>query len=232
LILAELAEKELHYEAVAVAPGFDGEFPNGLLGFDVRVSFSDVILARVDLKTADLKLSNIQTGNYSTNLVIPSPVLGPVTLPKQWAAVDAKIRGKSFRFISTHLEAFSPPVRVAQAGEIVAGPANTGLPTILLGDINASPEVPGDAAATLIAAGFVDVWSVAHPDQPGFTCCQAPDLLNLDSQLSQRIDLILARGGFEVIGMEIVGDDPADRTPSGRWPSDHAGVVATVQIPQ
>jgi hypothetical protein len=28
----------------------------------------------------------------------------------------------------------------------------------------------------------------------------------------------------------IVGDQPTDRLPSGLWPSDHAGVVVTVEL--
>jgi hypothetical protein len=33
-----------------------------------------------------------------------------------------------------------------------------------------------------------------------------------------------------VVSAEVVGDDPADRTTGGLWPSDHAGVVATLRI--
>jgi hypothetical protein len=41
--------------------------------------------------------------------------------------------------------------------------------------------------------------------------------------------LILFRGAIDVDDVELVGDKQADRTPSGLWPSDHAGVVATLQ---
>ncbi|NIL98463.1 MAG: hypothetical protein GTO53_11260 [Planctomycetales bacterium] len=81
-----------------------------------------------------------------------------------------------------------------------------------------------------MAAGFLDAWSETHPSDPGFTCCQDPDLLNPVSLNSQRIDLVLHRAGWESLAAEVVGEDPADRTPSGFWPSDHAGVVATVRM--
>jgi hypothetical protein len=32
------------------------------------------------------------------------------------------------------------------------------------------------------------------------------------------------------VSATVVGDAPADRTAGGRWPSDHAGVVATIQV--
>ena len=32
--------------------------------------------------------------------------------------------------------------------------------------------------------------------------------------------------------IDIVGADPSDRTPGGLWPSDHAGLVATIKLPQ
>jgi hypothetical protein len=32
--------------------------------------------------------------------------------------------------------------------------------------------------------------------------------------------------------VNLIGDTPADFTPSGLWPSDHAGVVATLTLPE
>ena len=44
------------------------------------------------------------------------------------------------------------------------------------------------------------------------------------------LDLILFRGPFKVDDVDVVGEDPDDRTESGLWPSDHAGVVATLEL--
>jgi hypothetical protein len=49
-------------------------------------------------------------------------------------------------------------------------------------------------------------------------------------QLRSRIDLVLIRDGVRARTAEVIGVDPALRTPSGLWPSDHAGVVARVMI--
>jgi len=227
LILDELAALGLSYERVAVAPGFDGEFPT-LLGKDVRMQVSDVILARTDLKTADLKILGTHTGSYQTFLELPT-VIGPIAFPRQWAAVDVKVRGLTFRFVSTHLEAFAPPIRQAQAIELLAAHAGRGVPTIYAGDFNAQPGT-GDAADILLAEGLVDTWVVANPGDLGYTSGQAADLRNEVSELDHRIDLVLTEGPFTVIAAQRVGHLAADKTPSGLWPSDHAGVVTTLAL--
>jgi len=228
ILLAELEARDLHYAVVAESTGLDGELPSST-GDDLRLTFRDVILARTDLPASELKLSNAQSGNFATNLVVP---LGgqPFTILRGWVAVDVKIRGKSLRFVTTHLEAFSELVQVAQANELLAGPANTNLPVVLVGDFNSNADGGGTATyGNLIAAGFADVWPLATADS-GFTCCQAEDLRNETSLLSERIDLALFRGDFTVDEVDILGETAADQTDSGLWPSDHAGVVATLRF--
>ena len=68
LLIDALAARGLAYERVATSIGWDIELPSAL-GFDVRHTDREVILARADLKTADLKLSNAQTGHFATNCV-------------------------------------------------------------------------------------------------------------------------------------------------------------------
>ena len=84
--------------------------------------------------------------------------------------------------------------------------------------------------ASIIASGFADAWAMRNPSSPGFTCCQATNLLNPTSTLIERVDLVLTRGPFHVGRASLVGDDAADRLPSGLWPSDHAGVVVTLEL--
>jgi endonuclease/exonuclease/phosphatase family metal-dependent hydrolase len=114
---------------------------------------------------------------------------------------------------------------------VLAGPAATDLPVIYVGDLNSPADGTGTTYNNAIAAGFVDAWSQAGVGD-GSTCCQADDLLNPNSMLSSRIDFILFRGDFTVRSVDVVGEDPANRTPSGLWPSDHAGVVATLRLPR
>ena len=227
LLQDALARRGLSYERVATFNGTDVELPAGLPPLlDVRFTDRVTLLARSDERRADLKLSNAQSGTYPTALTI-NTVAGPITAPRGWASVDVKIRGKSFRFITTHLEAFSPFVRNPQAAELLAGPAATDLPIVAVGDFNSGPGGDPTAYGILLDGGFSDAW----PDGDGLTCCHATDLHNPNPLLTKRIDLVLTRGGFETVSADVVGEDPADRTPGGLWPSDHAGVVATLQLP-
>jgi exonuclease III len=107
----------------------------------------------------------------------------------------------------------------------------TTLPLVFGGDFNT--HVDPLIYQTLINAQtrLTDAWKLLHPNQPGFTCCQAANLLNARSTLSLRIDLILSRDLAGVDNMKVFGDLPSDRTPSGLWPSDHAGLVATLRGP-
>jgi hypothetical protein len=73
----------------------------------------------------------------------------------------------------------------------------------------------------------------------GFTCCQDPGLRNDRSELDQRLDFLMvradsiggpdgnARGQFRTV---VVGDQRRDRTPSGLWPADHAGLYGSMRI--
>ena len=83
---------------------------------------------------------------------------------------------------------------------------------------------------TLLNAGLTDAWTAGNSGNPGPTCCQAPDLMNPTSLLSNRGDLLLTTGGFGTLGDSLVGNDLSDVTSNGLWPSDHAGVLATLDI--
>jgi hypothetical protein len=106
----------------------------------------------------------------------------------------------------------------------------------MAGDFNANADDPTDPTfltyETAIGAGLVDAWSEAHGSDPGYTCCQAQNLLNSASSLNQRIDLVFLGGDIGVDDIHLIGDAGSDRTPSGLWPADHAGVVATLEIPE
>jgi hypothetical protein len=71
------------------------------------------------------------------------------------------------------------------------------------------------------------------PAIAGFTCCQTETLDNPVSSLDSRIDMIFADFGDlvpEKIKASVLGDEPGDKTPSGLWPSDHAGVATKLSF--
>lgn len=227
LLLDAVADRGLDYQAAVVGIRADieapGITPQGLKDF--RMTIRDVILVRTDSHEKDLELSNAVQNNFVTNLVL-NTLVGPIRFIRGWASVDVSIDETMFRFINTHLEAFAEPVRFAQAGEILAGPANTELPVILLGDFNAAPGTP--TYARLADAGFID--AAVEEGEEGFTCCQDADLRNPVSDLTVRIDDVLFRGDVSSKDVRRVGHREKDRTDSGLWPSDHAGVVAKLEI--
>jgi hypothetical protein len=247
ILLEELDERDLHYAPVAVTKNFDVENPGDIdLGVetniqDIRLTDRDVILARTDLPSSELKLSNVQTANFQTNASLPIGTTGQfVTVLRGWGSVDVTSRGNKFRFINTHLEqegSFNQ-VQVAQGEEILSGPANTNLPVILVGDFNSQADTdpppvlpPGTLTyRNLIAAGFADAWRVTHPGELGNTFGHQPNLLCTTDDLTERLDLVLFRGTLSADAADVVGDEVDDDcTPSGLWPSDHAGVVATLR---
>lgn len=235
ILLDALEDRGLAYQEVVSIENFDGELPAFVPpagpALDVRLTDRDVILARTDLPAARMKLANAQADNFAAFLPIATP-FGDLELLRGWTSVDVKVRGKWVRLVNTHLEVQSfEPIQVLQAQELLAGPAATTLPAMVIGDLNsAGPPGPGDTATygLMTGAGFSDAWIDTHPGEDGFTCCQDADLMNAASSLDQRIDHVLHRGGFTATMADLVGEDEADMTPSGLWPSDHAGVVARV----
>jgi endonuclease/exonuclease/phosphatase family metal-dependent hydrolase len=242
ILLDALKARGLHYDVIAEETGFDAEFPGFLSESakklsDIRLTDREVILARTDLE-----LSNPQTGHFVTNLEFPISPDYTFVLQRGWASVDASVRGKTFRFVTTHLEADSEEVREAQAVEVVLGPANTSLPVILVADANSNANGDATTAAysTFIGAGFTDAWFEAHPGSFVSTCCadelMLSPVLPVPTDDEGRIDLVLFRGAsdFSTLGVNLLGTDPTtDRVFNGValiWPSDHFGVAAKLQI--
>jgi endonuclease/exonuclease/phosphatase family metal-dependent hydrolase len=230
-LLEELDRLGLHYAPVAIVTDFDFELPS-TLGIDIRRTDRDVLLVRIG---SGVTVSNVQARTFDTKLPFVSPLLGQLEVPSGWISADVKIRGEQFRFVTTHLDNLSPLVRLGQAFELSQGPTNTELPVVLLGDFNSDAESSdpdqNGAYQLLLGAGFLDAWSAAHPGVSGFTWpLHDEDPFTPFSTPSQRIDLVLFRGLNQVLSAELIGNETSDLTPSGLWPSDHAGVVVTLRI--
>lgn len=234
ILLDRLAAHGMHYTTVISRTNFNlagvGLFSFGLMG--LKFSEGSALLARTDLPTSQLQLSNPQQGGYQAAVTLNTAV-GPVTLGGGWLSVDVTTQGNTYRFITTHLTAITLTngVQAQQMQELLAGPATTTLPVMIAGDLNSLTT--GGAYTEAAGAGFTDEWTVANGEDNGYTCCQVlPTIINSKSNLYQRIDYVLARGPIAVEDMHLVGANPSARTASGLWPSDHAGLVATLQIGQ
>jgi endonuclease/exonuclease/phosphatase family metal-dependent hydrolase len=230
-LLDALAAKGLHYKVVAVQTNAVVDLPavdaNG--GF-ITVGFTDydAVLARTDLPTSELKISDIDMQHF--NLVLPFTVNGQ-TIPflRGWISLHAKVRGKEYKFVTTHLETFSPDIQAEQTSELLTGPLNTQLPLILAGDLNSDANqqswANGPAVTILEAAGFQDIWRKLRPINPGLTWPLFAEDPPGPATLRQRIDLILTRGDdLKAKSISRTGLSPSV---DGVWGSDHAGVFAT-----
>jgi endonuclease/exonuclease/phosphatase family metal-dependent hydrolase len=235
ILLQELAAAGAPYDVVRAQDEADIEGPAGAPFFkDFRLVQRDVILVKAGLG-GDVQLTNPQSANFASTLVIPTGTGQQITVKRGWTSVDATVNKRSFRFVNTHLEAFHPLIRLQQAQELVApsGPVGSAPgDVVLVGDINSGPELPVPANrlayGALVAAGMVDTWLATHPGDPGFTSGYDELLLDPPGTLEHRVDHVMVRGSVEILRSRLYGIDPDNRTPSGMWPSDHAGVLATV----
>jgi endonuclease/exonuclease/phosphatase family metal-dependent hydrolase len=226
-LTAALRARKLPYRFVAVNVNTDAEFPSGFPpSMDIRLTMRNALLMRTDRGT---RIRRARAGNYATTL----PVFGGlVTVRRGWAYVDATVGGRTFRVLDTHLEAFSRPVQEEQSKELLAGPAATRLPVVLVGDLNSRPDGSTTASyATLMRGGFQDAWPQAYPARSGLTCCHGDDLREPGRPFYERIDYVLERGGFRGFRGAVTGEAPSTRTPAGLWPSDHGGLWITLRLP-
>ncbi len=157
---------------------------------------------------------------------------------------------------------FFRAVQAAQAVELATVLQADDHVQVLVGDFNSSAEdgpfvdclVPDGSGGfvpefcptpyyVISNSAYIDVWTQRRgPWMDGDTCCQDTLLDNPVSDLQERIDLVWVRqapdhyGGPVVRGVraDVIGEEEADRTPGGLWPSDHAGVSAdmTLRVPR
>jgi endonuclease/exonuclease/phosphatase family metal-dependent hydrolase len=247
MLRGELKNLGVPYRPVSVnwlsdveAPSFGGTLQAPTNPRDVRLTMRDVILKRVGSDVKILK-HHERTYDAGIDIAIAGRKLN-FTRGYQW--VDATRGDQRFRFINTHLEAFSSDVAYAEAQQMLAGPGSYQGTTIIVCDCNSDPldqSVKADIGDTLphsepywLITGpkdFNDTWLQWKPARFGWTSgltetVDDPDANNFD----HRIDMVFARTGsgtpLNVVGGTVTGDDVSDRDPAtGLWPSDHAGVV-------
>ena len=235
LLTNALAASGAQYNVAVVSSESDIEMPMLDLetgGFAYgRIVDHEVILYRGDLPQGYLRVSNPQTGQFANFIQVPQ--LG-VAVNRGWCSVDVFTRGERFRYICSHLEVEAyAPLQMAQAQELLAGPANTTMPVLLTGDFNADPfgrTIPPTPTYGLFPdAGFKDAWTTTHPQEPTGGLTWGHDALLADPSVGfiSRIDLILYRGAqFDPTSFEVM-DLMLDESTPPLWPSDHATVAAS-----
>ena len=233
ILAAAVQDLGASYEVVSVSENFSIPLPvildDGNVG-SVTLFDRDAILVRSN--HSRITVSNPNHGIYSLNL----PDVGfPLPIYRGWASIDVAIRGKSFRFMTSHLEDVSADptgltqLQETQAAEMVSIGTSGGIPVVFAGDFNTDGFRKWDTYLLLTQTlGLSDAWTIAHPRLPGLTWGNSPDLLNLFPRFTQRLDLALFSGPFHVESATVIGNTLIDRAVAGMWPSDHAGVLVTL----
>ena len=105
----------------------------------------------------------------------------------------------------------------------------------MVGDLNTGPDLPLPANrlaySALVEAGMTDTWVISHRGEPGYTSGFG-ELLDepIESALEHRVDHVMTRGTVGIVRSKLYGIDLDNRTTTGMWPSDHAGVLATLTL--
>lgn len=225
----ELARRGLSYVAAAQVTNIQTAPLPGISLID-----HDVLL--IDASRVTLGSFKIEQ-NFSANIGVVAP---GVDIRRGWVAVEAIVGGRSYVIANTHLESGGGPgldqLRAAQAIELVTSLGSTA-PAVVLGDLN---DVPGSLMyQVMVGAGFADTWKLLRPGTEGYTCCHQANLANQVQAFTQRIDYVFTRGvGLTLDGVrgkiDRVGETPSDRIAGPDhtiWPSDHAGLVASLVVP-
>lgn len=236
MIVSDLKRLGSPYKVVNVVSEFDFTAPSDT-GLWVSTTTKNAIIVRESTK--DLVVSNPQTGLFPVEHSLSLPLPGipdPVVVYRGWASIDVQMKGREFRFITAHPEAFVWQYEYLQVLDVLSGPAATSLPVIMAADFNMQAANPDDPTyqytymTVTQQAGFTDAWAALGRNPPAYTCCQLNSLLNPTSLFDQRIDLIFVRGPFQTKQIVVTGESQAVRDLLGVWPSDHGGVASHLKM--
>ncbi len=220
---------------------------------DVRMVDHDVILVREDHAA-----SNEYKGNYQYQLELDVGGAEPLAFTRGYIAVDVDIKGDVYRFVNTHLEVRSSVGSVyrvfqaAQMQELLTILSYETKPIVMVGDFNSSSEdLPGESYVPDGEGGYVlmqyvppymlaktyfgykDAWLEQKKFGDGFTSGFDEYVSDPTAELTSRIDIVFVDPKnleIDKVMADVVGDEVSDMTPSGLWPSDHAGVVAKIKF--
>ncbi|WP_199831783.1 endonuclease/exonuclease/phosphatase family protein [Streptomyces sp. ERV7] len=134
----------------------------------------------------------------SRNTRLPRPRQGE---QRGLLEADINVDGTAVRVLTTHLEHTSQSERLAQAEAINSVIEDSGRPTVLVGDLNATP---GAREVGVLTRHLADVWRTAG-EGSGYTFdARSPH---------KRIDYVLGSSGIAARQAEVIDSDASDHLP-------------------
>jgi endonuclease/exonuclease/phosphatase family metal-dependent hydrolase len=219
ILVNALAAKGLNYTEAGVHTGFQ------LAASGFSITDQEVVLARSGV--AGFAVTGSEAHTFANQNLFQTP-LGAFSPQRGYVLVNASLDGVPLQFVSTHLDETHSSAQALQAGEILAELNTSNEPQLVVGDFNANPTQSPFTYAEMVSAGFTDV--AAALGETGPTCCQPSDLDNRASELTNRYDYVFERGFSSLDEALLVGNTTPFEDVQPFWPSDHAGLVATVNL--
>ncbi|MFY0407188.1 endonuclease/exonuclease/phosphatase family protein [Solicola sp. PLA-1-18] len=227
-LVSEALERRGHpYVMLHCSDTFSGRLP---LDDERSVGFTncDAMLLRAS-PDRPITVLDAEHGHFDARLRLTLPDDSETfDVKRGWVQADLEVEGHHVRVVTTHLDSMDDGVRLRQAHELVATTSTSPYPVVLVGDLNTAD---GDGVLdVLLRAGYQDAWQLAGVGD-GLTWGRTPDL-DVDADLRERIDYVLLDPEhLAARSVDLIGDG-AQPDPRGTtlWASDHAGVLAELEI--
>jgi endonuclease/exonuclease/phosphatase family metal-dependent hydrolase len=219
----ELSKLNLQYELAATLPLTDVRIDLPYFPVPVYAQYvdRDAMFVRADVRIDDVAVDTFAVTLQSVG-----------TQSRGWIAADLEVHGKPWHVVGTHpAPGWTEAGKTPHIAELIAAVAGVTRPVVIAGDLNLLPT--SAEYAQLATAGFADLWPLRNGNSAArATCCYGSDetLRDPNDGLEKTIDYVMARAvpGYMIgpVQFEIFGDDLVERTATGMWPSDHAGLLA------
>lgn len=228
----------------------------GLTNYAVVDTVTDVqaslLFGLVSLIDYDIMLVNTDrvtvNSHHKQNFIHNDGPLGSdIDLVRGFVRALVTVEGREYVVATTHAEGTDltalgidyHQLHAQQMQEIVDDVDQFDLPAIVMGDLNDADTTP--MYDVLLDAGFADLWRTLRPGVAGNTCCHLSDLSDPRpglGEFKQRIDYIFVRGFAHsraatgrITRFGLLTSDRLTGPDGTIWPSDHAGLVATLVVP-
>ena len=198
----------------------------GRVGEDVRVD--NVVLSRWPIEECEAVTLPCRPGTSEVRSALVTRVDSP----------EGALRVVSLQLSSSPLDSAVRMDQLEVLVDALATAATRGETVLVAGDFNAEPDSDevrrfcGHKTASM-RDGFVmlDLWRYARPDDPGWTWDRANPHVFATREPNSRIDHLLAGPTPAGVMPATLGIERfAVRDVDGVWASDHAGVVADLEI--